>query len=82
MAKKTETKQFDLEALAVQLDGLATEADEAGEERTAKSIRNAAKSARWSEKQRAARLKRIGSTITAMQAKGMSADEIVTALTK
>jgi hypothetical protein len=51
-----------------------------GEESVAKSIRNAAKSARWFGKQRAARLKRVGGLVADLKAKGLSAEEIVARL--
>jgi hypothetical protein len=61
---------------------MAVEATELGEERVAKSIGNAAKSARWAEKQRTARLKRVGSLVQAMQAKGLTPEEIIAQLTR
>jgi hypothetical protein len=82
MAKQTKSEVSDLEALAVKLDQLKAEATELSEERVAKSIGNAAKSARWFDKQRQTRLKRVGGMVQAMKAKGLSAEEIVAQLTR
>jgi hypothetical protein len=53
-----------------------------GEEQVVKSIANAAKSARWADKQKALRLKRVGTLVQTMQVKGLSAEEIVAQLTR
>jgi outer membrane murein-binding lipoprotein Lpp len=82
VAKSKEDKAVsELEALATKLDALAREATAMGEDRAAKSITNAAKSARWSDKQRAVRVKRVGSIVSAMQAKGLTPEQIVSRLT-
>jgi hypothetical protein len=70
-----------LEALAVRLEAMAKEAADLGEERVVKSIGNAAKSCRWFDKQRAVRLKRVGSIVARLKAKGLTAEEIVAKLT-
>jgi hypothetical protein len=72
----------DLEALAVRLDAMSGEATEMGEDRLAKTIANAAKSARHYDKQNGARRQKVGKLVMALQAKGLSAEEIVAALTK
>ena len=82
MAKKTETKPFDLEALATQLEVLAAQATDAGEEKVARSIGFSVKSARWAIKQRATRAKRVGNLVTAMKAKGLTDAQIVAELTR
>lgn len=87
MAKKATTPTTpatvsELEAIAVKLDALATEAGALGEDNVSAAIGRAAKSARWFDKQRANRRKRVGSLVTSMKAKGLSDAEIVAALTK
>jgi hypothetical protein len=83
MAKKeaTEEKVSELEALAVKLEALVEEATMLGEDRVAKSIGNAVKSARAADKQRTAKVKRVGSLISTMKSKGLSDAEIVAQLT-
>lgn len=81
--KTTETNETTaLEELAVRLDAMAAEVEETGEEKVAKSIRNAAKSARWVDKQNATRVKRVGNIVKSLQAKGLTPEEIVAQLTK
>jgi len=82
MAKQKTSDVSELEALAGRLDALQAEASTLGEERVAKSIGNAAKSARWFDKQRSARLKKVGTFIQSLQAKGLSAEEILSQLTR
>jgi hypothetical protein len=82
---KTTTKGAevsDLEALASRLDAMGQEATELGEERVAKSIGNAAKSARWADKQRQARRQRVGKLVQGMQEKGLTPEQIVAELTR
>ena len=67
--------------IAVKLDALATEAEGLQEERVVAICKRAAKSARWSDKLRAARLKRVGGIVAGMKAKGLSDSEIVARLT-
>jgi hypothetical protein len=82
MAKKPEPKTLDLEALAAQLEALAAQATEAGEEKVARSIGYSVKSARFALKQKAVRVKRVGSLIEGLKAKGLSAEQIVAELTR
>jgi hypothetical protein len=79
MATKKETadKVTEMEALAVRLDALQQEAAGLGEDGVAKSIGGAAKSARWADKQRVARLKLMGNLVEVLKAKGLSAEEIL-----
>ena len=70
-----------LEALAVKLEALQQEAAALGEERVAKQIGYSIKSARWADKQRAGRIKRVGGLVEQMKAKGLSDAEIVARLT-
>jgi len=72
----------ELESLAVRLDAMAAEAAVLGEEATARVIRSAAKSARWSDKMRAARQKRFGSLVARYQAAGLTPEQIIARLTK
>jgi hypothetical protein len=72
----------ELEGLAVRLDAMAEEATGLGEDTVAKSIRNAAKSARWFNQQRAARQKRFGSLVAYYQTEGLTPEQITTRLTK
>lgn len=89
MAKKATTPKAaapvetsELEAVAAKLDAMSAEVAGLGEEQVAKSIANAAKSARWFDKQRQNRVRRVGGLVASMKAKGLSDSEIVAALTK
>jgi hypothetical protein len=66
----------------VKLEELAAEATAIGEERVVKSIGNAVKSARWADKQKAFRFKRVGSLVAQLKEKGLSGKEIVAQLTR
>ena len=68
--KTAEIINAELENLASRLDAIATEATGLGEERVARSIANAAKSARSAIKQRAVRFKRVGSIIEGPERRG------------
>jgi hypothetical protein len=77
----TENKASPLEAIAGKLAALAEEAKELGEERVAKSIGYSVKSARFADKQRSLRIRRVGGMVERMQAQGLTADQIVARLT-
>src|SRR5262249_32905002 len=79
--KTTAAELSELEKIAQALDSLATEAKALGEASLAKSIDNAAKKARNSDKQRAKRIQKFGSIVAALKAKGLSNDEIIERLT-
>ena len=76
-AAQTAATTSDLESLAVQLDALAAEAKNLGEEPLHKSITAAAKRARNADKRRAVRVKKFGTLIQQLKAKGLSAEEII-----
>ena len=79
---KQKAAEFDLEETAKTLDTLASQAEAAGEERTMKAIQNASRSARASLKQRAVRRERAGKLIETLQARGLSAEQIIAELTR
>jgi hypothetical protein len=81
-SKEPEKEVSALEALAVRLDAMTQEATHLGEERVAQLVSRAAKSARHTDKQREARFKKVGSIVEALKAKGLSAEEIIAALTR
>lgn len=83
MAKKTNAPKelTELELIAEKLDQLAEEARGLGEEVVAKSITNSAKSARWNNNIRVAKVKRAGDIVSRMKAKGLTDAEIVAQLT-
>lgn len=78
---KQEDKASELEALAVKLEALQQEATKLEEARVAKSIGFSIKSARWADKQRAVRVKRVGNIVQSLKAKGLTAEQIVARLT-
>jgi hypothetical protein len=82
MAKSKIDEVTELETLATKLESLAAEATAIGEDRVAKSIGNAVRSARAADKQKAVRFKRVGSLVTQLKAKGLSDKEIVAQLTR
>ena len=80
-AKSADTAKVTvLEEMAVRLDAMSKEAAAIGEDQVAKAIGNAAKSARWFDKQRQNRVKRVGSLVTTLKAKGLSDSEIIARL--
>lgn len=84
MAKQTQAapKTFDLEAVAVQVDTLATQATEAGESVLAKKLGSAAKSARHAAKQRTGKVaKKVGTLVKSLQSQGLTPEQIIAKLT-
>lgn len=72
----------ELEALARRLEALQAEAQTLGEPTVVKCIGYGIKSARWADKQRRARQRRVGALVAKMQADGLTPDEIVARLTR
>jgi hypothetical protein len=71
-----------LGSLTVRLEALAAEALELGEERVAKFVNRAVRSARHADKLNRARRKRVGTLVERLKAQGLSDAEIVAQLSK
>lgn len=81
MAKKG-TTQTELESMAKQLDAMSKEATALGEEKLADRLSRTAKSTRFTERQAQLRRKRVGGLVAKMQAKGLTAEQIVAQLSR
>jgi hypothetical protein len=71
-----------LATIASQLDTLAAQAAELGEPNLQQRIVDAAKAARWADKVGAKRKARMGNLVAALQAKGLTPEQILAQLTQ